>query len=346
MNLIERSARRIDAVQQGHSVPAFAFAVIKKYGDDNGGVLVSNLAWSGVASLFPLLLLLVTILGLVLADNPSARAAVLHSTLSQFPIVGTELGDNIHALKRSSSIGLAVGIVALIWTSTGLAQSGLWTMEQVWNLPGPARPSFVARLCRSAGFLGVLGLGVIVSTLLASFATFGRHNLALGVLGVVLAVVVNVVMYAAGLRLLTPKVIETRRLLPGAGVGGVGWTMLQAIGGYLVGHQLRGASATYGTFAAILGLLFWVYLGAELSVYAAEVNAVLARRLWPRALVQPPLTEADQRSLTLHAEQTQVRAGQTVTSTFDDPPMSQHDYLNEGDERPRPDPDVNERAST
>ena len=154
--------------------------------------------------------------------------------------------------------------------------------------------------------------------------------------------------------------MRTRQLLPGAGLGGVGWTVLQAVGGYLVGHQLRGASATYGTFAVVLGLLAWVYLGARLSIFAAELNTVLAWRLWPRTIVQPPLSEADQRSLTLHAEQTQVRPGQKVTSTFDQPPMSQHDYLagergastelpdaqGRRDERSRPEPGVNERAAT
>jgi uncharacterized BrkB/YihY/UPF0761 family membrane protein len=63
---------------------------------------------------------------------------------------------------------------------------------------------------------------------------------------------------------------------------------LQSIGGYLVGHNLKHASQVYGFFALVLGLLSWLYLAAEATLYAAEVNVVRARRLWPRSILQPP----------------------------------------------------------
>jgi hypothetical protein len=75
MNVIERAIRRVDATQQRHKPSAFVFGVVKKYGDDNGGVLVANLAYSGFVSLFPLLLILVTILGLVASGDPALRAS-------------------------------------------------------------------------------------------------------------------------------------------------------------------------------------------------------------------------------------------------------------------------------
>jgi uncharacterized BrkB/YihY/UPF0761 family membrane protein len=87
---------------------------------------------------------------------------------------------------------------------------------------------------------------------------------------------------------LTPKQIPTRQLVAGALVAGVAWQVLQAVGGFLVGHYLRHTSQVYGVFAIVLGLLFWLYLGAQLTLYAAEVNVVAARRLWPRSLLQPP----------------------------------------------------------
>ena len=60
MNPIEKVIRRVDAVQQRHKPAAFSVGLIKKYGDDNGGVLAANLAHSGFVSLFPLLLVLAT----------------------------------------------------------------------------------------------------------------------------------------------------------------------------------------------------------------------------------------------------------------------------------------------
>ena len=141
MNPVERTIRRIDATQRRFTPTAFVFGVIKKYGDDNGGVLVSNLAYSAFISLFPLLLILFGVLGLIASHDPSFReSAVKNAVAKQIPLLGQTLTSNVNAdtLQRSSTIGLIVGLVVLIYGVTGLAQAGLFTMEQVWNLPGPA----------------------------------------------------------------------------------------------------------------------------------------------------------------------------------------------------------------
>jgi YihY family inner membrane protein len=319
VNPAERALRGIDAVQQKHKVPAFIFGVVKKYGDDNGGVLVANLAYSSFVSLFPLLLVLVTVLGLVAAGNQAIRHDVLNSVASQFPQIGNQLTGNVHELRRSSVIGLIIGLVTLIWGATGLAQGGLFTMEQVWNLPGPARPGYLQRLGRALLFLALLGLGVAVTTLLASLDTFGHKAAILAVLAEILALAVNVGIYFAAFRVLTPKGIPSGKLLPGAIVGGAAWTLVQALGSYLVHHYLSGDSV-YGVFATVLGLIAWIYLGVQITVYSAEINVVLARRLWPRALMQPPLTEADRAALALQALQNQRRPEQHVDVSYDDRP--------------------------
>jgi len=317
MNPIERAIRRLDAAQQRHTPTAFAYAVVKKYGDDNGGVLASNLAYSSFVSLFPLLLILVTILGLVAAADPAFRQQVVSAVARQVPLIGHELTGNVHELRRSSVIGLIVGLLVLIWGATGLAQAGLFTMEQVWNLPGPARPGYLQRLGRAALFLALLGVGVIVTTLLASLNTYGHKAVILAVLAQLAAALVNVGMYLGAFRVLTPKGVHSRWLLPGGIVGGLAWTVLQIAGTYLVHHFLHSNSA-YGVFAIVLGLVAWIYLAVEITLYSAEINVVLARRLWPRAIVQPPLTEADRASMALQALQNQRRQEQQVEVTFDD----------------------------
>jgi YihY family inner membrane protein len=319
MNPIEAAIRRADRAQQRHGPPGFVFGVIKKFGDDNGGVLVTNLAYCGFVSLFPLLLILVTILGLVASADPALKQDVLNAVATQVPLIGQQLTGNVHELRQSSIIGLIVGVAVLIWGTSRLAQAGIFTMEQVWNLPGPARPGYVPRLIRCATFLAVLGLGVIATTLLAALDAFGRHSVPFVVASEALAAVVNAGMYLVGFRVLTPAGISLRKLVPGAIAGGVAWTVLQVIGTYLVRHSVHTAAA-YGVFATVLGLLAWVYLAVEVTVYAAEVNVVLARRLWPRSVVQPPLTEADRASMALQALQNQRRAEQQVEVTFSDRP--------------------------
>jgi YihY family inner membrane protein len=319
MNPVERVIRRVDAVQQRHTPMAFIFGVVKKYGDDNGGVLVSNLAFSAFLSLFPLLLVLVTILGLVASANPSVRTDVLNAVANQVPLIGKTLTENVEQLRRSSVIGLIVGVIGLIWGASGLAQAGLFTMEQVWNLPGPARPGFVQRLGRAGLFLCLLGGGVIVTTGLASLTTYLPNGLAFKAPLEVVTAAFNAGMYLGGFRALTPKGVPTGKLLPGAITGGIGWTILQVLGTYLVHHFLH-SDSVYGVFGIVLGLLAWITLAVEVTVYSAEINVVLARRLWPRSIVQPPLTEADRASMALQALQNQRRPEQHVEVTFDDRP--------------------------
>ena len=319
MNPVERVIRRVDAAQQRHRVSAFVFGVIKKYGDDNGGVLAGNLTHSAFVSVFPLLLILVTVLVQVAASSHALREQVLSAVSSQFPAIGKTLVGQIKAMHRASVVSLVVGLLVLLWGATGLAQAGLFTMQEVWNLPGPARPGYVPRLGRCVIFLGVLATGLAVSTLLTGLVSYGHHALGFRILAQALAVLANVGLYLAGFRVLTPKAVPTRNLVTGAVLGGITWTLLLALGVYVVRHYLHTASA-YGIFATVLVLVAWIYLGVQITVYAAEVNVVLTRHLWPRTIVQPPLAEADRASLALQALQNQRREEQTVEVSFTDRP--------------------------
>ena len=324
MNPVERVIRRIDRWQQRHLASAFTFGVIKKYGDDNAGQLVASLSHTAFVSLFPLLLVLTTILGIVAAGNAALRHTVVSAVAGQFPVISHQL-SGVHQLRRSSYVGLVVGLLAALWGSSGLAQSGMFAMSQVWNLPGPDRPGYWQRLGRAGLFLLVLGAGVAVTTLLTSFGTFGSSSVWLTVAAELLAAAANVGMYIIGFRVLTPKTVPIRQLLPGAILAGLGWTVLLAIGTQLVHHYLH-SDSVYGIFAIVLSLVAWIYLVVEITIYAAEVNVVLARRLWPRSVVQPPLTRADRHALALQPLAEQRRDEQQVAVSYADLP--------DGDQRP------------
>jgi len=319
VNPAERLIRSADATQQRYRGTAFVFAVVKKFGDDSGGALVANLAYAAFVSVFPLLLITVTVLVKVAGSDPALRASVIAAATRQFPYIGRQLAGNIHGLTQESTPGLVVGLLLLVWGVTRLAQAGLYTMEQVWNLPGPARPGYLPRLIRSVLFLLVLAVGLAASTGLGGLVTYGRHALAIAVLAQALAVLANVALFFASFRVLTPAGVPSRQLLPGVVAGGMFWTLVQALGAYLVHHFLR-SDSVYGVFATVLGLLAWIYFGVQAFVYAAEVDVVLARRLWPRSIVQPPLTEADRSAIALQALQNQRRPEQTVEVRFTDRP--------------------------
>lgn len=325
MNPLQRTLRRVDRFQQDHRVAGFLFGVNKKYGDDRGGQLAALIAYYGFLSLFPLLLVLFTVLGMVAGSDPSIAKHIENSALSQFPVIGSggskhgpSLSSSISALHRNSAAGLAVGIVGLLWGSQGAAQIGQFAMAEVWNVPALARPSFLSRLARSGILMAVLGIFLVVSSALAAIGTWGHHGALLRAGGIVGSLVVNGLLYVTAFRVLTPKQIGTKELIPGALVGGVAWTVLQNLGTALVEHQLRNSSQVYGTFAVVLGLIAWIYLGANVTMYAAELNVVWSRRLWPRSMVQPPLTDADERVFAAIAEQGRRRPEQTVSVSFED----------------------------
>jgi YihY family inner membrane protein len=338
VNIIERFARSIDGAQRRTKVVSVIFGVMKKFGDDNAGTLVGSLAATAFGSIFPLLLLLFTVLGLVLNSHSGLRADVLHSTLRQFPIIGNDLGNNIKALHRDSPIGLTVGIVGLAWGSLGLAQNGIFTMEQIWNVPGVDRPNYLKRLGRSIVFLLVLGVGLLVSTFLAAAVPTARGALGWAIAGAVASAVVNFGEYLFAFRVLTPARVSVRQLAPGAALAGIVWTVLQALGGFVVGRYLKNDNAVYGLFGIVLGLYAWVYLMTEVTVYAAELNVVLANHLWPRSMVQPPLTDADRRSLAAQAVQNRRRPEQRVEVSFDDEPKPAGEPLPAGEPKPDGEP--------
>jgi uncharacterized BrkB/YihY/UPF0761 family membrane protein len=129
--------------------------------------------------------------------------------------------------------------------------------------------------------------------------------------------VVNTCLFLIGFRVLTVRNVSLRSLLPGAVLAALAWALLQWLGGWYVNRQLTHATNTYGTFALVIGLLSWLYLAATVTLYAAELNAVLARRLWPRSLAPPPLGAADEQVLEDLAKQEERRPEQRVEVSFD-----------------------------
>ncbi len=316
MNVVEQLARKADQTQQRVRPIAFVVGVAKKFGDDRGGSLAALLTFYGFLSLFPLLLLLVTILGFFGGSEHSFVQRVEHSAFSQFPVVGTKLSTNIHGLQGRNIFGLVVGILFVLWGSQGAMQTAQFAQAEIWNIPGVHRPNFWARLGRTGCMMLLLGVFLLVSTVLAGLVTIGHHGGWAVVGAVVSSLAVNIGLFVVAFRLLTPKQIPWGDMVPGAIAGAAGWTLLQYLGGVLVEHSLRNTSKVYGAFALVLGLISFLYLAAQVTLYASELNVVRARHLWPRGMVQPPLTAADKEVLSSIALEGKRRPEQYVSTGF------------------------------
>ena len=309
---------RVDAAQRRVPGLSFLTAVFKKFGDDGGGRLAAHLTYSGFLSLFPLLLVLTTILGYILSGHPDLQERLLDSALVQFPIIGDQLRSNVGSLQ-GNALALAVGLVTAVWGGLGVTQAAQEILADIWMVPRRQRAGFLPRLGKAAAVLFVLGGGLIMT---ATVAALGA-GLGLGWPGrlgiAVVSVAMDTVWFAIVFRLLLPVTVSWSETWPGSLLAAAGWQVLLTVGATLVDRQLRGATQSYGFFGVVLGLLAWLALLSTLLAVAAEVNAVRAHRLWPRSLVTAALTDEDRRALTATARVEERAPGERVDVTFGEP---------------------------
>ncbi len=273
---------------------AFPVAVWKKFSDDQAGNLAALIAYYGFAAIFPLLLVLATVLNIVLKDNPSLRKDLTDSALAQYPVIGQQIKTQLGSIP-GTGLPLVLGAVFLLFGARGVANAMQNALCEVWGIPRQNRPGFPMSQVWSFALLLTVGIGFIVTTFLSGLAG-GAGHLLTGVgatIGAVLvSLVLNVGVFWLGFRLATARMVRWRDLLVGALIAAVIWQILQVAGGYVVSHQLHRANELYGTFGVVLGLVAWLYLQAEATLWAAEVDVVLARRLWPVSML-PETDSAD-----------------------------------------------------
>lgn len=287
--------RAVDHRQQSNRFLAIAYAVVRKFGDDEANLFVVALGWYGFTAIYPLLLVVVTIFGYI---GVASLGTGIVSTLHQFPVIGAQFNSaGGSSTLHGSVLGIVVGAGGLLYGAQGVTQTAQQTMARVWNVPEVKLPGFVPRLLRSLSALVVIGTAFLINAFVDAIATGHGRSYAIRALLLLVIVVANVGFYLAAFRILTPSVASTRQLLPGAILAGTGFTVLTTLGTGLVQHQLRSASNTYGAFASVIGVVTYLLLLAKLTVYSAELNPVLTRRLWPRSFGATPPTAADKEVL-------------------------------------------------
>jgi YihY family inner membrane protein len=291
MSRISTLIAAFDRFQQRHASLAVPLAVLKKFSDDGAGNQAALIAYYGFFSLFPLLLVFTTILGYVLAGNTAAQDSVQQSVLAQIPLVGF----HAHSLT-GKPVALVIGLVGALLSGLGVTMATQNAFNTVYAVPRKERPNFLNARWRSLKLLVFFGVLQLISTAVAGLVAGGVGGIALTIAGLVVALLINLVMFYAVFRLMTDNSVATSELRAGIAIAAVAWEVLQAVGGIYVKHVLKGDDKTYGAYATVIGLLVWLYLGSRVVVYAAEINVVLKRRLWPRSLLSDPPLPADRRT--------------------------------------------------
>jgi len=182
---------------------------------------------------------------------------------------------------------LVVGLVFLLLGARGVAGAMQNALCEVWDIPRASRPGFLRSQVNAMVLILVVGTVLVLTTFLSGVAGgvahvltgFGGH---IGTIAV--SLLLNFGMFWLGFRLATLGRVRWRDLWISAAIAAVVWQVLQLAGGYVIAHQLQRSSELYGVFGVVLGLLTWLFVEAEVTLFAAEVDVVLARRLWPRSV--------------------------------------------------------------
>jgi YihY family inner membrane protein len=315
----------LDGYQRRHRWAGFPVAVIYKFFEDQGPYLAALITFYGFLSLFPLLLLLASVLGFVLQEDSDLEQRILDSALSQFPIIGDQLSDP-QGLQGNRTAVVIGGLVAL-YGALGVAQALQNAMNVAWSVPRNRRPNPVKARLRSLLLIGTAGIAVLATTILSALGGSAAASGTLfsgwvALLVTAAAVVVNAAIFMAAFRISTATKLSVRDVAPGAIIAAVIWQLLQLFGTAYVANVVKDADATYGVFAVVLGLLAWIFLAALGVVLSVEINVVHTKQLFPRALLTPftdnvDLTHADQRAYTDAATSQRHKGFESVDVTFD-----------------------------
>jgi uncharacterized BrkB/YihY/UPF0761 family membrane protein len=300
----------VDRLQQRHGVLGFPFAVIRKYADDGGGREAALITYYGFLSIFPVLLLGVTIVSWVLAQRADLRQRLVVAIVP--PALQPSI-ESAMAAAPTSAVAVAAGLTGLLLAASGVVSSAYRTLNHLAAVPYRSRAGIMSRSVRVAGALGLILTGAVLvgglTVVAAAWPGLPWVSRAAAALGSGLVVFSTLLMLA---RLLLDRPAPVRALWPAAVPGAVAVTLALELGTELLPGLVRRAGPVYGGFATVAGMFALLYLLSQALVYAAEVAAVRYGRLWPRAIDRDRPTAADVHALAVLAREQERVPGERV----------------------------------
>jgi membrane protein len=307
-----------DGLQQRHAILGFPYAVWKKYSNDAAGRQAALITYYGFLSMFPLLLVAVSILSWGLVNRPALRTEMVEA------LVPPSLQDTVNTAliaMPTSGLPLAIGLVGLLFSATGVVRSAYETLNHVAGVPLRSRFGFVSRYARLLLMLVVvLAGGLVVAALtVAAGALPDVGELQRVAAGASAAVVVFIVLVTAA-RVLMARPVTWRSTWLAAATGAVAVALVLSVGARLLSALVTRAGPVYGSFATVAGIFALLYLVSQTLLYAAEAAVVRSGRLWPRALDITRPTSADRRALLRLVREQERREFRAITVEFEGPP--------------------------
>ena len=307
---------RIDRWQQRHRPLAFTVAVARKFAEDGAGYLAALVSYFAFFSLFPLLMALTAVLGMVLEGNPDLQQRITGTATAQIPIVGSQLGVGT---LTGSTWAVVIGTTVALWSGLRVIDAAQTALNEVWAVPLVDRPRLARRRLKSLLLFVVVGLSLLASVVVGSLASLvsgvsGQSRIAVYVVTALL----NTGVFLFAFRFLPEVRLRWSELLPGSVFAAIGWFVVSVPGALYIQRTINRSEAVYADFAGVIGLLTFFFLASQVVIVGAEINAVLARRLWPRSLLYRfgVHTEADERAYASIAAATAQIHSQQVTVSY------------------------------
>lgn len=291
---------RIDQFQQRHPVVGLPYAIIKKFGDDDGGYQAALITYYGFLSIFPLLLVVLTIIQIIFHNNLEVRHEVSQSIGHFLPGIGSALENNVHSMGRSG-IGLAIGLLLTLYGTRGVADVLRHALNDIWQVPRMRRTGFPKGLLQSFLIIIAAAVGFAATVAVSSFSAALGHAVWVKVIANVAGFFVLFGVLLFVFRTATSRKVPPKDMFVGTSIAAAIMQILLTFGSLLVAHQLKNFDTFYGTFAVVLGMLFWIYLLAQVVVYAVEIDSVRHLKLYPRAIQNNKPTPQDLHAYELYA---------------------------------------------
>lgn len=270
----------------GTPAGGFASRARDLYREHDVGLFAGALTYHAFLSLFPLLLLGATVLGLVFERNPGARAEWAARLATAMPGLGGLLEEMLVRASQTKAVAGLVGLAGLLWTSAAAVRAAGAALGRIFGCG--SRVKFVRMVGWILGSLAGLGSIFVVSATATSFVgsadAEGPAGVALAAGAFAFGLGADVLLFLCAYRLLTRgEGPPFRALLPGAALAALGWSLLRLVGVWYFTRSLHGAQAVYGVFAGTVAVLVILSAGARLFLAGAVVNVVWGERFGARA---------------------------------------------------------------
>ena len=250
---------------------------------DDADIVAAGLAFYGFLGLFPALLAVVSLYGLI--SDPIAIQRTIYGVARSLPVAARdvvidELSKFIARPSGSLSLSMVLSFLAVLWSSSSAMSVLVRAVNVAYDLP--ERRTFLQRrriavLFTLAAMLGLFVLVPVVA-LLPRVLTLLHVGAAVALLRWPVLALVAWLTFAFLYRYSADRspLASFRAVLPGATTAAVLWVLLCAVYSAYV-QYFTSYSATYGAVTGVIVLQFWLYLSALILVYGAELNAELER---------------------------------------------------------------------